>query len=520
VTCSAFNGNHRQTIPQQGILPTSEQDFFPNSSIVFLIFLLHTTASSSNLRKVVGMSPVIPPLAIGLIFGLASGCAPASGILARHTQSIQQLSPNQIPIVITKVEDNPALIAFIEEQDEQVQTPASPLPHEVSPPVQSNPPANNEFAIPPVETKTYQQLAKPHEKPVEQRPREPSVDDRLLSLLEKDLVKAVEQPVERRRLQFSKAVVEHPRVRYFVRDFSKNQKEFFARTLARSGKFFPMIARVLREEGLPEELAYLALIESNFHPQASSASGAVGLWQLIPETARRYGLKIDAWLDERRDPVKSTRAAAAYLKDLHNYFGRWYLTMAAYNAGEGTIDKALRASGATDFWSLNDKAKLRDETRNFVPRFVAASLIATDPKKFGLDNVFYETPLEYEEVEIAGNLPLASVAEMANADPQALQELNLELIKNRTPPGAVDFRVKIPAGHAAIFFIAYQQKQGTEHVEMVTHEVKKGETLFSIARRYGQEVRAVMELNGLTGYRLRIGQKLKVIFDGLRGGLR
>jgi membrane-bound lytic murein transglycosylase D len=465
------------------------------------------------------MKPFIPPLVIGLIFGFASGCGPASGILARHTGSIEQSTPNQISVIIPKVEDNPALVAFVEEQEKQEETLSSPLPQVITPPILSDPPTKNETANIAVESET-QPSPKPPEKPVQQKAREPSADDRLLNLLEKDLIKAVQQPAERRRLQFSKAVIEHPRVRYFVRDFSKNQKEFFARAIARSGKFFPMISKVLREEGLPEELAYLALIESNFHPRAFSASGAVGLWQFVPNTARRYGLKIDSWIDERRDPVKSTRAAAAYLKDLHNYFGRWYLTMAAYNAGEGAIDKALRASGATDFWSLTDKAKLRDETRNFVPKFVAAALIAIEPNRYGFDNVFYETPLEYEEVEVSGNVQLASLAEMANADPQIMQELNLELIRNRTPPGAADFRVKIPAGHAPIFLAAYQQKQETEHVEMVTHEVKKGETLFSIARRYGQEVRAVMELNGLTNYRLQIGQKLKVIFDGLRGGLR
>jgi membrane-bound lytic murein transglycosylase D len=470
------------------------------------------------------MRSLIPPLVIGLIFGLASGCAPASGILARHTGSIQesqQFTPNQTTVIITKVEDNPALVAFVEEQEKnQEKSLSSFLPLEISPPIQSNPPAKNEFAHVALESETRQQSPKPQEKPLQQKPRGPSADDRLLDLLEKDLIKAVEQPAEWRRLQFSKAVVEHPRVRYFVRDFSKNQKEFFARALARSGKFLPMIAKVLREEGLPEELGYLALIESNFHPHVSSAAGAVGLWQLVPETARRYGLKINAWVDERRDPVKSTRAAAAYLKELHNYFGRWYLTMAAYNAGEGTIDKAMRASGATDFWSLSDKAKLKNETRNFVPRFVAAALIGNDPTKYGFDNVFYETALEYEEFEITGNMQLASLAELANADLQVIQELNLELIRNRTPPGAVDFRVKVPAGHAAIFLTAYRKKQETEHMEVVTHEVKKGETLFLIARRYGQEVRALMELNGLTSYRLQIGQRLKVIFDGLRGGLR
>lgn len=345
-------------------------------------------------------------------------------------------------------------------------------------------------------------------------------DEQLLNPLEQALNKTIAQPAQRRPLHFSRAVIDHPRVRYFIREFSRNQKDYFAKTLARSGRYVPMIASVFRDEGLPEELAYLALVESNFHPPAVSPSGAAGLWQLVPDTARRYGLKINAWVDERRDPVKSTRAAAAYLKDLHDRYDRWYLATAAYNAGEGTIDKALQTSGAKDFWTLSAKARLREETRNFVPRFVAATLIGTDPNKYGFENLVYDPPLEYEEVEVSGNLSLAALAELAGCALETMQSLNLELVRHRTPPGQMPVRVKLPAGRAAGFLSAYYERRNARPVEIVTHEVKKGETLYSIARRYGQEVRSLIELNGLTTRRLRIGQKLQVIFEGLRGRLR
>jgi membrane-bound lytic murein transglycosylase D len=352
--------------------------------------------------------------------------------------------------------------------------------------------------------------------------RGPHADDRLLDLVEKDLDKAIEKPAATRRLEFSKAVIDHPKVRYYVNYFSKSGRSNFAKILARSGRYLPMISRVLREEGLPDELAYLALIESSFVTNAVSVHGATGLWQFLPGTARTYRLRIDGWVDERRDPVKSTQAAAAYLKDLHDYFGRWYLATAAYNAGQGAIDRAMQSSGAKDFWGLSQKAQLSEETRNFVPKFVAATLIATNPKKYGFDDIAYESPLDFEEVEIETSLRLEDLAALAGTGLSNIRELNPALLRHATPPGDKSMRVKIPAGSGATFahaMRALREKQ-SEPTRVVTHEVRKGETLFSIARRYGQQVRALMEFNGLTDSTLRIGQKLKVLVEGLRGTLR
>jgi membrane-bound lytic murein transglycosylase D len=345
--------------------------------------------------------------------------------------------------------------------------------------------------------------------------------DRLLELLQKDIDKAVEQPVERRHLQFSKAVIENARVRHFINYFSKTGKESFAKMLARSGRYMPMIAKILREEGLPEEFAYLALIESGFSPEASSPNGAAGLWQFIATTARKYGLRIDSWVDERRDPVKSTHAAAAHLKELHQYFGKWYLATAAYNAGQGAIDRALQTPGAKNLWGLSTKAQISDETRDFVPKFVAVSLLATHPGKYGLPDVPREEPLDYDEVEVRGSMRLEALAGMAETNLETIQELNPALRRNVTPPDA-NFPVKLPIGKALVFAKAYDHflEKEAASVQVVTHEVKKGETLSSIARRYGQQVRSLMELNGLSSPRLRIGQQLKVIIEGLRGGLR
>ena len=359
--------------------------------------------------------------------------------------------------------------------------------------------------------------------PPAQAGRDLSADNRLLDLLEKDLDKAVEQPKERRRLQFSKEVVDNPKVRYFVKYYSTTGRSRFQELLGRSGRYMPMIAKVLNQEGLPEELGYLALLESEFLVTTTSRNGAVGLWQFVATTARRYGLRIDEWIDERRDPVKSTRAAAAYLKDLHNYYGRWFLATAAYNAGPGTIDKALQQSGAKDFWSIKAKSQLREETRNFVPKFVAITLLAMDPKKYGLDDVRHETPLDYEEVELRAPLKLADLATLAETDVATIRDLNPALLRPSTPPGDSNFRANLPVGKTLVFLAKANEKLldgDTEPKEIVTHEVKKGETLFSIARHYGLEVHALMAFNGLTTSQIRIGQTLRILLEGIRGTFR
>ncbi len=350
----------------------------------------------------------------------------------------------------------------------------------------------------------------------------PNRDDHLLELLEKDLNKAVEQSKERRRLQFSPQVVDHPKVRQYLRQYTTTAKSQFQTLLSRSGKFMPMISKVLSEEGLPEELGYLALVESELLVHATSQFGAVGLWQFVPATARQYGLRIDNWVDERRDPIKSTRAAAAYLKELHSYYGKWYLVTAAYNAGPAIINRALQKSKANDFWDIKNRAPLSEETRNFVPKFVAISLIANDPKKYGFDNVYYQEPLEFDEVDAEGLLKIDALAEMAQSDVATIRELNPALLRNLTPPGDKGYAVRVPVGQSTVFAKANSDLKGRvyEPGKVVTHEVKRGETLISIARHYGQAVATLMQLNGLSSPRLHIGQKIKIFFDGIRATLR
>ena len=457
------------------------------------------------------------------VFGLAvcamGGCAPATS-RSLISNSIAQPQPVNAPAAsvsppVIETALSPALIAFIRQQDQQEENLFAPVylsTHDLRAKAPEMKPERAErVAKPAVPDRSANAL---HKAPG------PRADDRLLDALQKDLERAIEQPPERRRLQFSKAVIENPKVRYYIDYFSKNAKHHFQTALARSGKYMAMITKVLRDEGLPEEFAYLVLIESGF-VMDTSPSGASGIWQLVPATARKYGLRIDPWLDERRDAVKSTRAAAAYLKELHTYYGRWYLATAAYNAGQATIDRATQASGAKDFSKLTENVALKEETRNFVPKFVAASLIAANPKKYGFGRLRYEAPVEYEEVEVSQGMKLEALAEMANTTSKTLQELNPELLTSRLPPGDETFRLKVPVGQATQLVAALlQKKEFEETLQVVTHKVEKGETLFSIARHYGQNVKALMEFNGLTTHKLRIGQQLRIIIESVRGVLR
>jgi membrane-bound lytic murein transglycosylase D len=310
------------------------------------------------------------------------------------------------------------------------------------------------------------------EKITESRPEEP---------VETEMMKPVEQPKEHRRMQFSKEALRHPKVRYFIKYFTKQARPYFEQALARAGRYLPMITNALSEAGLPQELAYLALVESSFLPDAKSSKGAVGLWQFIPNTARAYGLRVDKWVDERRDPEKATRAASAYLMELHDYYGQWYLAAAAYNAGPGTIDRALRSSRGKDFWRI--KTRLSQETRDYVPKFIAIATIAAQPELFGLNEISYEAPLNYEEIEVSSPLKLDALANLTDADPATLRELNPALLRWRIPPGAKGYRVRVPSGKAAL--LAARIDKDTDSMRGVFPQIRKGEILASIAHHYG-----------------------------------
>jgi hypothetical protein len=233
-------------------------------------------------------------------------------------------------------------------------------------------------------------------------------------------------------------------VKSYLRSFSQSQKGTFETYLSRSGRYLPMMRRIFQEYGLPQDLVYLALVESGFSPQARSPAEAVGCWQFIAGTARRYGLRVNSWVDERRDPEKSTRAAARYLKDLFNQFGCWFLAAAGYNAGEHRVEGTVHRHDTRDFWTMAQKKLLPQETCNYVPQIIAATLIAKSPARYGFEQIHYQAPLKYEKVKMPGGADLRWFAQVSDIPFQILKDLNPELNRERTPADQDEYLLKIP----------------------------------------------------------------------------
>ena len=265
--------------------------------------------------------------------------------------------------------------------------------------------------------------------------------------------------------------------------------------LRRAGRYRELITRVLDEEELPRDLIYLAQAESAFQPHARSRARAVGLWQFISFRGREYGLQIDWWVDERRDPVKSTRAAARHLRDLYAQFGDWYLAMAAYNSGPGRVERALTRAREKDYWELIDRRLLPRETRNYVPIILAVALIAKDPARYGI-RVEPEPPLRFESVTIAKPTTLKQIAAALGVEESELKELNPHILRGVTPRGTIELHV--PPGTGETLLAALPALPEAELVDWQRHRVRRGETLSHIAARYGTSAWSIAQANNLT----------------------
>ncbi|MBI4208371.1 MAG: LysM peptidoglycan-binding domain-containing protein [Deltaproteobacteria bacterium] len=320
-----------------------------------------------------------------------------------------------------------------------------------------------------------------------------------------------EIPEEGEEPRYDVPIVINERVEHFVEFFLTDHREYFAKWLARSTRYLPMMRKIFREQGLPEDLVYLAMVESGFSPRAYSRAKAMGIWQFIAPTGRRYGLEINSWVDERRDPVKATYAASQYLKDLHEMFGSWYLAAAAYNAGEGKVSRAIARHDTDDFWKLAEYRYLRRETKDYVPKFIAATLIAKNPEKYGFVGVPYEEPLQYDEVSVEGSYDLQVIAQAAGTTSEMVTFLNPELRRNATPPYSKEYPIKLPPGTGELALLRLASIPPQERNLYVEHRVRRGETLGAIAARYGVRTSDVVHLNRLSSAnKIYVGQELRI----------
>lgn len=280
-------------------------------------------------------------------------------------------------------------------------------------------------------------------------------------------------------------------------------RRYFTKWLNRKSKYEKMIHGKLKESGLPEDLIYLAMIESGFSPKAWSKASASGVWQFIRATGKRYGLSSNWWVDERRDPEKATGAALAYLGELYTEFGDWYQAMAGYNCGENRIRRQRREDSTRTYWDM----QLPRETRKYVPKIIAAMIIGHNPKKYGFQ-VNPEPEIVYDTVSVFHCLSLETIAKAAESSVEDLKTINPELKRWCTPPNAKSHILRIPVGKREIFLSNYAALDKENLVSWYRHKVSRGENLGLLSRKYGVPVAAIKSTNNLRGNIIRIGQRL------------
>jgi membrane-bound lytic murein transglycosylase D len=322
-------------------------------------------------------------------------------------------------------------------------------------------------------------------------------------------------------------VTVNPQVQFFIDRFTIYRREVVSLWVNRSARYLGMVRDVMRKKGLPEELAYTAMIESGYNPNAVSHAGAKGMWQFMAPTARRYGLRVDQWVDERLDPEKSTVAAASYLRDLHALFGSWPLAQAAYNAGEVKVARAIRVTGSKDFWTLARTNHLRRETKEFVPQIHAATVIGRDPERFGFE--FDDRPAPATEtVSVPPATDLRRLAVTAGIPHETLRLLNSVLVRGVTPPGK-RYDLRVPVGARDGVLVALAPRRAPQTVAALkprttraaraaagsdVHVVRPRDTVSAIAKLYGVSVGDVVRWNRLERQdSIRPGDRLRVTAD-------
>lgn len=314
-------------------------------------------------------------------------------------------------------------------------------------------------------------------------------------------------------VEYNFPVVLNKQVEMYLKLFQGKQRKQFGRWLARSGKYRDLMEGELKKAGLPTDLIYLSMIESGYYELAYSRSRAVGLWQFMKATGRQYNLRVDKYVDERRDPIKSTKAAVAYLSDLYKEFGDWHLAVAAYNGGPGKVRHGLRKHKVDNFWDLASKKHLRLETKRYVPKLIAALVIAKDPEKYGFSNLVYQSPLEFETITVGPNMTLSAIALVSDSSEKEIKTLNHELKRGRTPSNRASYAVKIPPNSKAIAQQNMSRLHSIATTGYKTHKIRKGDTLSKVCRRYDVNKTTLLKVNNLRSSKLTPGKNLRIPYS-------
>lgn len=311
---------------------------------------------------------------------------------------------------------------------------------------------------------------------------------------------------------FDIPVVWNPQVSKWVNYFTGRGREWFERYAERGGRYAPVLSKILNDNGMPRDLIYLAMAESGFQNIAKSHASAMGPWQFMSFTGKKYGLSIDWFRDERRDPLKASVAAAGYLKDLHDLFGSWELATAGYNAGEGKIARAIKRYGTRDFWKLTKGRYLKPETKNYVPKIMALAIIGKNLESFGFNDLSFDHALDYDQIQVPGNTDLFEVAAALEIPFEELQRYNPELIRWQTPPMEATYGLRVPVGLQAKWD-SLEDKSVVQASKYSYWTSKKSFTLSQAAKANRLKVEVLAALNPqLDGQYLEAGTQVCLPF--------
>ena len=351
----------------------------------------------------------------------------------------------------------------------------------------------------------------------EQQPEPAPIDEANTANIPVDPNVKAKAEADLQHIQSDLPLIMNDYVAGFISYFSTRARSVFEASVVRSGRYRDMIQRIFKEEGIPQDLIYLAQAESGFKPLALSRARARGMWQFMASRGVGYGLRRSWWVDDRQDPEKATRAAARHLKDLYNQFGDWYLAMAAYNSGPGNVQQAVKRTGYADFWELYRRDVLPAETKNYVPIILAMTIMSKNPAQYGLDGLQPDPPMKYDVVKVDYPVDLRLVAECVDVPVEQMIDLNPSLLR-RTTPKDQPFDLRVPEGTKEKYQAAIATIPVEKRVTWRYYKVQTGDTLAGVARKYRTTEKAIAQANNLEGTALAPDARLVIPVNGSTNG--